>query len=260
MKRIAFTIVLNGMPYIKQQMEIIPKFFDKWYIVEGATKPILDTSWCRPIHSKFYSERFLSVDGTTEFLDNINIEKIHIIRKNGLWDGKVEMCNSFSFDMQNCILMQFDVDEIWDEKVLSEVLEYAEIDLSVHGMLFPCNYYVGPNIYTDTYGCYGNYAVDWQRLWKLTKPTRWISHEPPRIHGCNLFTTQHFARERGWVFDHYAYATPEQARFKENFYGYVNALENWHKLQNNTSFPCKLRDYFHWVPDDSIVNKKTNDR
>ena len=40
MKKIAFTIVLNGMPFIKEQYKYVPTCFDKWYIIEGHIPPI----------------------------------------------------------------------------------------------------------------------------------------------------------------------------------------------------------------------------
>ena len=128
MKKIAFTLVLNGMPFIKRQAQIIPNHFDKWYIIEGVTKPHHDTSWCTDIDSRFFSTDKLSVDGTTEFLDKIASDKISVIRKHDFWDGKREMCNSFMAEVSDCILMEFDVDEIWQDSVLSDVLGYAEVN------------------------------------------------------------------------------------------------------------------------------------
>jgi hypothetical protein len=252
MKKIAFTIVLNGMPYIRQQVEIIPKIFDVWYIVEGATLPIKDTSWCRNIDNKFYTSDKLSVDGTTEFLNEIASDKIKIIRKNDFWNGKVEMCNSFMNDVEDTILMEFDVDEIWKKETLSEVINYAESNEGFDGMLFRCNYYVGPNLLTQGDNCYGNNAYEWSRLWKIKSKTKWISHEPPKINGCDVFIQKNWTADKGWIFDHYAYALETQLEFKENFYGYTGAVEQWKKLQSQTNFPIQLNQFFPWV--DSLVN------
>lgn len=255
MRKIAFTIVLNGIPFIKEQYKVIPNVFDEWYIIEGVVKPTLDTSWCRSISKEFYSDKYLSIDGTKEFLDEIKSDKIKIIRKHELWDGKVEMCNSFMENLEDCILMQFDVDEIWNVETLKEVLNYAEINNNFDGMLFKCNYYVGPDLVLDGENCYGNNPNEWCRLWKIKNKTHWISHEPPRIRGCVNFLTREFTKEKLWIFDHYAYILESQLRFKENFYNYHGAVEYWKKLQKAKDLPCKLNKYLPWVDKQVMVKR-----
>ena len=61
MKKIAFTIVLNGMPFLRDQYDIIPECFDHWYIIEGAVLPTLDTNWCQNINNEFFSDKKLSI-------------------------------------------------------------------------------------------------------------------------------------------------------------------------------------------------------
>jgi hypothetical protein len=62
----------------------------------------------------------------------------------------------------------------------------------------------------------------------------------------------------GCVFDHFAYATEAQVRFKQRYYAgpgnplghlYANAVEGWHRLQQNDKWPVKLKDYIPWVDD-----------
>jgi hypothetical protein len=230
--------------------------FDKWYIIEGYSLPVKDTSWCKNIRLSEFTRDGLSNDGTTEFLDSIASDKIEIIRSpNKLWNGKAEMCNSFIDNVEDSILMQFDVDEIWDFDTLSEVLDYAEKNDGFDGMLFHCNYYVGSDLITHGENCYGNNRGEWCRLWKIGNKTRWISHEPPRLKGLDYFLTQEYTRQKGWIFDHYAYADVKQLEFKEKYYGYTGAVNNWKSLQGQTEFPVNLRDYFPWVKDHSQVIK-----
>ena len=258
MKRIAFTIVLNGMPFIRKQAEILPKVFDEWHIVEGATLPVRDTAWCRNIDQSFITDDKLSVDGTTVFLDWIGDgRKIFVHRNNGrFWNGKTEMCSRIEPVMEDCILMQFDVDEIWKPEVLTDVLDYAETMDGLHGMLFRCNYHVGPNIVTTGDNSYGNNPGEWARLWRITNRTEWQSHEPPVVRGLTNFLNREQTVARGWVFDHYAYVLEEQVRFKENFYGYTGAVARWKSLQMNRNFPCLLRDHLPWVRDGAMVDLK----
>lgn len=255
MKTIAFTLVLNGFPFIKKQAEIIPEIFDEWHIIEGATLPLKDTAWCKNIDQKFYSDKKLSIDGTTEFIDKIvDNKKIFVRRKFDFWNGKTEMCNQIESKMENCILMQFDVDEIWSKQVLKEVLEFSKNNEGFDGMLFKCNYYVGSNILVQNENCYGNNPGEWSRLWKIKNKTNWEKHEPPMIKGLKNFISRDFTKKNGWIFDHYAYVLEEQIKFKENFYGYKNAFNQWKSLQLNNNFPCQLKDYLQWVNDHSIVD------
>lgn len=261
MKKIAFTLVLNGMPFIKKQAEIIPKVFDEWHIIEGATLPVFDTSWCRDIDSKFYSDKKLSIDGTTQFIDSIvDNKKIFIHRKNNFWYGKTEMCKRIEDNMDNCILMQIDVDEIWKPEILSEIFEYTENNDGFDGMLFKCNYFVGPNIQIISENTYGNKNDEWCRLWKIKDKTMWKSHEPPRIHNLHKFLSKKITSQKGWIFDHYAYVFESQLQFKENFYGYKGAVERWKNLQNNNTFPCYLKYFLPWVKDETIVNRVENNK
>jgi hypothetical protein len=256
MKKIAFTLVLNGMPFIKKQAEIIPQVFDEWYIIEGATLPVKDTAWCQNIDGKYYNNKKLSVDGTSEFLDSIASDKIKIVRKNDFWNGKVEMCNSIMHLVENAILMEFDVDEIWQPEVLKNVLEFCETNDGFDGLMFKCNYYVGPNLIIESENCYGDQNYEWYRCWKVKDKTFWLTHEHPQINGLTKFITKDFTKKKGWVFDHHAYVTDEQLKFKENFYNYKGAHEQWKKLQNCKEFPQKLKNFLPWVKDESIVNIK----
>jgi hypothetical protein len=234
MKKIAFTLVLNGMPFIRQQAEIIPKIFDHWYIIEGYALPVKDTAWCKNIDITKFTNNGLSNDGTTEFLNTLP-DNVTIIRKEpgSFWNGKTEMCNSFMADV---------------------VLDYASKS-DLHGMLFKCNYYVGDNLVLQGDNCYGNNKDEWMRLWKIGNPTHFVSHEPPRVSGLTSFLNKSFTASKGWVFDHYAYVNENQLKFKEDYYGYKGAVNNWKRLQNQTVFPVNLRDYFTWVNDHSKVIK-----
>lgn len=264
MQKIAFTLVLNGMPYIKRQAEIIPKHFDKWYIVEGACAPVKDTSWCKPIPSRFYDNNFLSVDGTSEFLDSIASDKIKIIRKNSMWNGKLEMCNSFMHEVENAILMEFDVDEIWDTFALGDLLS-PEIDghpmfrqgfseQSPCAVQFRATCYVGPNLIITSENTYGDMPYEWCRMWIIKKRTEWESHEPPRLKGITRMIPKQYTSKWNFGFYHFAYALRKQVEFKEEFYGYKGAVDAWEKLQKHNIFPCKLKDHLPWVHDNAIVD------
>jgi glycosyltransferase involved in cell wall biosynthesis len=48
--------------------------------------------------------------------------------------------------------------------------------------------------------------------------------------------------------------TPDQLRFKEQYYGYTNARSQWTALQRQTRFPALLREYLGWVQDGTTVD------
>lgn len=256
--RIAFTLVLNGMPYIKQQAEIIPGCFDKWYIVEGVALPVKDTSWCGLVPAHLHDQDYLSVDGTKEFLDSIASDKIVIIRNNGQpWQGKISMCNSFMDKVEHCTLMEFDSDEIWNTESLNDLLNWAD---KIHGeaaAAFKCNYFVGPDLIITSRNTYGDNYYEWFRLWKIDKRTEWLTHEPPaiRFHGTPAAIPKQVTELKGWTFDHYAYALESQVAFKEQYYKYNGAVEKWKEMQNSKEFPCLLSRYLPWVRDSAIVDR-----
>lgn len=257
MKTVAFTIVLNGMPFIQKQAEIIPQIFDEWYIVEGASLPVKDTAWCGFMDTSYYTAdktQKLSVDGTTEFLDSIASDKIKIIRRDGFWQGKVEMCNSFMHNISDCVLMEFDVDEIWAPDTLRGVLDYAKTHDDFDAMLFKCRYFVGPNIVVTSENCWSDGPYEWIRLWKVKNQTSWITHEPPRLASAQRHLTKAFTVSKGWLFDHYGYVLESQLKFKENYYRYADALANWKRLQLNPNFPCRLKPFLPWVSENTVVD------
>lgn len=248
----AFTLVLNGMPFIKRQMEIIPKVFDHWYIIEGVALPKNCTSWCKLPSKNWINQEYCSVDGTFEFLNSCKLPNVSIIRKNQPWNGKLEMCNSFMKEISNSILMEFDVDEIWDIKILTDILQTSKNNFNrFDSMKFKCNYYVGNQIKINTANSYGDKSYEWVRLWTIQDQTFFISHEPPVLNKkLNRIVEKNETSKKGWLFDHYAYTTPEQVKFKEEYYGYKDALKKWHNLQSNLKFPVKASKFLPWIDED----------
>ena len=262
MKKIAFTITLNGKNFLEKQHKIIPEVFDKWYIIEGPVKSVNCTSWCKDIPQEYMNDINMSSDGTYEYLNSIASDKIEIIRppivdgKHRYWNGKVEMCNSFMDKVENSVLMQVDNDEFWSKQVLNQMFEWCETVKDTASLQFRCNFFVGENLILTGTNNYGDMPYEWNRLWVIKEKTTWKSHEPPVLTSkTNLNYNKDFTFQRDWGFRHYAYLTEEQVRFKEVYYGYKGAVDAWKKLQNETEFPVYLRDYFPWVKDNAQVVK-----
>ncbi|WP_206435342.1 hypothetical protein, partial [Sphingomonas koreensis] len=93
----------------------------------------------------------------------------------------------------------------------------------------------------------------------------WDKHEPPVLAGFDADGNAYDVGQRnpfrhremeaiGAVFDHFAYSTAEQAQFKESYYGYKGAVEQWRALQTYDRGSGHLRDYFAWVSDDTMFD------
>ncbi len=251
MKLVAFTLVLDGMPWITKHLDILKATNLDWHwiIVHGAAMNNGSTRWCQP------QEPRLSVDGTTEYLESLGKfpERISIAHGKQ-WESKDEMVNwALSFIDEPCVLMEIDSDEIWKPDQLEKIVKAFESKITA--MQFRCRYFVGEDLITKGEHCYGDMDYEWWRAWRYIPGMKFVSHEPPlldgTLHGIPYFkdeTTAWFGK-----FDHYAYATESQVVYKEKFYGYKGLLEGWLRLQEQRMFPVFLKDFFPHVKDNAMV-------
>ena len=271
-----FTIVLNGKPFIDYHIKVFESLSVPWHwhIVEGVANLVHDTGWGVPngatVPSEFHKDG-LSVDGTSEYLDELEAafpENISVYRKpkGQFWNGKLEMVNAPIQNIhEQSLLWQVDADEFWNKQQIEKMHLLFSEDETRTAAWFWCNYFVGPHLTISSRNCYAmNPQSEWLRVWRFKPKMFWTSHEPPAlaIAGSEgrhddvgrLYPFTHTDTERhGLVFDHFAYVTEEQIRFKESYYGYAGATESWKRLQKATQFPLKLRDYFAWVTDETTV-------
>ena len=248
------TIVLNGMPYIERHLEVFQQLQIpwRWHVVEGAAQNVFCTRWCKSIAAG------LSTDGTTEYLASVsNHQVLHYPRS--LWRGKIEMVNApLSKIDASCVLMQVDSDEMWTAEQLTMIHNLLVSDSGYTEMEFLCRYFVGPDIITGGgKSYYGNRIGEWRRAWRYEPGMIFLAHEPPNIP--RLAKQPHITMPRlatstlGLVFEHFAYTTEAQVRFKEKFYGYKDAYVHWCRLQDNEYWPVKLKHFFPWVQDETIA-------
>ena len=271
-----FTLLLNGMPFIKYHMNVLQqlKIPWKWHIIEGVADLKHDTAWSLKTGGKIISNihmNGLSIDSTTKYIDMLSNkykDQIFVYRKpNGqFWDGKLEMCNAILCNLPNqCLLWQVDVDEFWSIQHIQLVYDMFKENPGRSAAWFYCNFFVGPNLAVISRNTFGNNtSYEWIRVWHYKKGMVWIKHEPPTLviptilGKCNVAEINPFYHNEtealGLRFDHYAYTMKEQLIFKESYYGYKGALDCWKKLQENKIFPTNLRQFFPWVKDDAIVD------
>lgn len=252
MKLLAFTIVLDGMPWIPLHLPMFNRTSVdwEWHVIEGVANPKHCTSWCRPIIPR------LSNDGTTQYLGSIESNpRVHVYRKPE-WDGKLEMVNVAAARVSSpgTVLMQIDADEVWQHWQIDSICSMFDEDRSRNCAAFRCRYFVGQNLVTMGRNCYGDKSYEWYRAWRVDPGCSFSRHEPPVIQGQQV---KEFSKDEtesaGLVFDHYAYSTRAKVAFKEVFYGYTGAVEQWERLQSNTRWPARLRSFLPWVKDDCMV-------
>jgi hypothetical protein len=276
-----FTIVLNGMPFIKEHIEVFLKIAPDWHwhIIEGVAELKNDTAWSLAnggrIENSFHNNGF-SNDGTTEYLDSLKQQfpnQISIYRKphGEFWNGKIEMVNApLPSISEECLLWEIDVDEFWSASQINLAHQLFSNNPKKFAAFYWCNYFVGPDILISTRNGYANNpSFEWERTWRFLPHFRWAAHEPPTLvektYGGYIKAIRtrgafsHEETERaGLVFRHYAYVFESQLQFKEVYYGYHGAVADWRRLQSNLLFPIKLSLYFDWVADETMVDKAEN--
>ena len=273
-----FTIVQNGMPFIRYHEQMLSRltFQWHWHIVEGVARLVKDTAWSVEGGGHIPDDLHVdgrSNDGTSEYLDALvqrHPDSVTLYRKplGEFWNGKTEMVSA---PLQNitdaCLLWQIDADELWTGQQITTMRDLFVAEPDRTAAWFWCNYYVGPDRGISTrYNYAQNPKQEWLRLWRYRPGMTWGSHEPPRLIvrdsrrqddqdvGALKPFTQTETERVGAVFDHFAYVVEAQARFKESYYGYADAVERWRGLQTSACTSGHLKDHFDWVPDDTMFD------
>ena len=271
-----FTIVLNGMPFIRHHVEVL-RALDldwHWHIVEGVAALRHDTAWSLAGGGRVpaaFADRFLSTDGTSDYLDGLVRDfpgRVHVYRKDppGPWDGKLEMIRQpLRAIATECLLWQIDADELWTTGQIMCLHRMFRDQPHRSAAHFLCHYFVGPDRVISSLGGYGNHPdYEWRRVWRFRPGDRWHAHEPPRLmrRGADgecrdvgdLAPFEHAETEQaGLVFQHFAYAEAAQIAFKEDYFGYRGALAAWHGLQGDPTPRVRLADRLPWVHDQSVA-------
>lgn len=247
------TIVLDGMPFIAAQWAAINRIRDvdwRWHVSHGVADNVGCTSWCKHISPR------LSNDGTTEFLNGLKSNKRVRIYEKPMWNGKLEMVNAGVSELKpEDIVIQMDSDELWTSRQLEMIHQILDVDEKRNAAMFRCRYFVGPSIVIQGYDTYGNHtSYEWKRAWKVgNSGFMFTKHEPPCTTLPEVWIGHNETESIGLVFDHYAYALEKQVSFKEHYYGYKGAVQQWKSLQSQTSWPCTLRKYLQWVKDGAVA-------
>lgn len=257
MKLCIFTLVLDGMPFLRWQYECFKKLSCdwEWIIVEGAAQNKGSTSWCKPQVPR------LSLDGTTRFVEDLmkrnNHAITHICDEN--WQSKDQMVR-FALDKivdEPCVLMQIDVDELYNSTSIDKIVRLFTDDSQLGAIKMFCRYFVGPNLVCEGQDCWSNNNYEWLRAWRFEPGMRFEKHEPPVMNKIlGRVMEREEAASHGLTFDHLSYVRREQVEHKEQFYGYTGLLNQWDALQRNTVWPSKLSRFFSFVSGDRPLVRK----
>lgn len=256
MRTLFFTLVLDGFPFLPRIYENLRQldFEWDWWVMEGVAAPVGCTKWVAPTTPR------LSEDGTNGYLRSLAAfdPRVHHVARE-LWHGKVAMCNAPLLTLyEPALLIEIDSDEHWSAEQLTRLRAMFLKSPKKNCAYFRCRYFVGPDVVINSRNGYGNNeAYEWHRAWRIGPGSRWETHEPPKLRDFASNPFSHDETEKlGLVFDHFAYATEAQVRFKERYYGstdneagklYAGAVEGWRRLQRNDKWPVELKTFLPWV-------------
>jgi len=188
------------------------------------------------------------------------------------WDGKREMVSAPLPEIgEECLLWQVDADELWTAEQLGAVRRLFLEQPDRTAAYYWCHYFVAPDAIVATrYNFAADPRIEWLRTWRYRPGDRWLAHEPPtlvRPHRwgySNVAGARPFIQDEteaaGAVFQHVAYGTEEQARFKGTYYGFPDAVGRWQALRCAVAAadgPLRLAGRFPWVDDDTLVDATT---
>lgn len=248
-----FTIVLNGKRFLNEQLEIFQQLDIpwRWHIVEGVSRPIECTSWCAEVQDRWHKD-WLSIDGTTELLNEIKDPRVRITRRLGPWAGKIAMVDAAMEGVTDDVVMQIDADEFWTPGQIEKIYDLLKDRSPGDFAQFECFYFVGPTRVITSRRGFGYMPYEWFRAWKMAPGLKFNSHEPPVLNAWATYIPRETTRSMGLIFDHYAYFFREQVEFKEQFYKYDGLVAGWERLQE-TKGEVRLCDYFTFLKDQPWV-------
>jgi hypothetical protein len=272
-----FTIVLNGQPFIRHQIDVFRAlpFRWHWHVIEGVAELAHDTAWSLAeggrIDASLHRDG-LSNDGTTEYLDRIARAfpgSVTLYRKTSgrFWDGKREMVQApLASVTEPCLLFEVDSDELWRPEQIVAIRNLFHAEPHRTAAYYWCDYFVAPDIVISTrYNYAQNPTVEWLRTWRFEPGMHWLAHEPPTLVQPGPFGrvrdvakiapfTHDETESVGARFQHFSYGTEEQMQFKQIYYAQGD-VQNWRKMNAELSRSKFLREYFPWIGDTTMIDR-----
>lgn len=255
MKNVFVTPVHRAMPWLTFHYptfrELVPSFMVKdweWWLMFGE---------CREY--SYAAGRFLD-DGSRAVAESLarTDPRIHVVdAPPNKWT--MEDCANYPLHgrTETVLYWKLDADEVWTEEKIGRInLMFRDLP-NKNVAYFRCRFFVGPDIIVtsrDTWG--GAQHYEWKRVFRMEPGQKFGEESPPIIAGCEERAIDKDYTERlGMIFDHFAYATEDQARMKSIRWQQPATLDGWRRLQANTKWPARLIDYFPFVQPETTVDK-----
>jgi len=249
------TCVVNGMPFIRHHLPVFEtlKLDWHWHIYEGISHNPFCPNSIRPEMHK----NSLSIDGTTEYLDTIKASPRVTVYRTNDWQNTyltARFQQMLATVTKPTLAWEVDVDEYWTAEQVETMARMFDQFPDKTAAWFFCRFFVGPKLMLRDCTRDGG-AHEWRRAWRHDPTMSYTTHDAPIVmdrQGRSVFHLNPFKQNEtvaaGLVFDHYAYVTEKQVLFKEQRYGYGNAVRDWRRLQDYCGpFPVPLTNFFGWL-------------
>ncbi len=269
--------VHNGMPFIKHHLEVFKrlKIPWTWHIYEGVSRNIFKAD---TIHGDMHYNG-LSIDGTTQYLKEIALntegDRVQLYDMPHGWETNYltdRFARMLKWIEEPTIAWELDVDEYWTTEQIETMVRMFEENPTKTAAWFLCRYFVGPRLMLLGRNCAGNNcSYEWKRVWRHIPGMLYVAHDPPRVIGDGNFVSgaqdvfhanpfTHEETEKAvLVFNHYAYVTQAQLKFKERRYGFRGMLDEWQAMNTDPRWnnpACEvapLRFYFTHLGDGNVT-------
>jgi ADP-heptose:LPS heptosyltransferase len=250
-----FTLVWNGMPFIKHHLSVFEKlpFNWHWHIIEGPAQHGQDKGSCGHRSRGGFVPEDVADDGTLSYLEELSEHPQVTIYPRRDWKGKVDMADIPLKNINEvCILWQVDSDELYSVELLEKAYRIFMLRpdknvgvLSYFQFVGPNKYVIRPTQYKNSIDAWGTHS--YSRLWRFMPGLKWVSHAPPAM---SLEKTKAF--EIDVSFYHYSYVYEKQLKFKSSYYGYKDFISRWKALQEIVG-QVRLGDFFPWLEGSQVT-------
>ena len=245
------SVCQNAMPFIRHHLHVFEalKIPWHWHLYEGIShNPFAPGSITPDMH-----RNGLSVDGTTEYITDHLIwhPNVTVYRVGADWKS-MYLTARFQHMLgkltEPTLAWEVDVDEYWDANQIETMARMFDEQSAKTAAWFRCRLFVGQKLMLPRadYGPGGRLSHEWKRAWRHRPGLIYAQHDPPTVldeNGADVFAKNPFIHNEteaaGLVFNHYAYVTEAQVRFKERRYGFHGCLNDWKRLQTS-ALPTKL--------------------
>jgi len=235
--------VINTLPkdMFRYCIENLYEFMDEIIIIEGATRA---TTHYWDGDTSFFTKDGHSADGTIDLLKDLKRQypKIRIMmRQDGFWNGKTEMCNVYAQMATGDYVWYIDQDDFYKKEDMPKIIDLLEKKRPDAVHFFANHFFGGFDYCIDERmrSSWGN-NIPWMKIFRnVPGKSYWISHEPPNYVCDGIVCNQGKVISRdetlsmGIKLYHYSYVSESQINFKSKFFRNPKYVEYWEKFKTD---------------------------